>query len=91
VHARHRHRRERPAEGVDEDRDGFGLGLVVGGGATGCNGGLMQPRLLVLHDDADREFAYTSGAEKALAEANERGWTVMSMKHDFATAFAEGV
>ena len=44
-------------------------------------------RLLVLHDDADREFAYTSGAEKALAEAKARGWTVVSMKDDFATVF----
>jgi haloacid dehalogenase-like hydrolase len=46
-------------------------------------------RLLVLHDDAEREFAYTSGAEKALAEANTRGWTVVSMKDDFATVFAD--
>jgi phosphoserine phosphatase len=45
-------------------------------------------RLLVLHDDAKREFAYTSGAEKALAEAKARGWTVVSMKDDFATVFA---
>jgi hypothetical protein len=45
-------------------------------------------RLLVLHDDAEREFAYTSGAEKALAEADAHGWTVVSMKDDFATVFA---
>jgi len=44
-------------------------------------------RLLVLHDDTAREFAYTSGAEKALAAADERGWTVVSMKDDFATVF----
>jgi len=46
-------------------------------------------RLLVLHDDAGREFAYTSGAEKALAEAGKSGWTVVSMKDDFATVFGE--
>jgi len=44
-------------------------------------------RLLVLHDDADREFAYTSGAEKALSEADKRSWTVVSMKNDWATVF----
>ncbi|HVP02998.1 MAG TPA: HAD family hydrolase [Solirubrobacteraceae bacterium] len=44
-------------------------------------------RLLVLHDDADREFAYTGGAEKAFAEADARGWTVVSMKKDFKTVF----
>jgi phosphoserine phosphatase len=45
-------------------------------------------RLLVLHDDAEREFDYTSGAEKALADADARGWTVVSMKDDFAAVFA---
>jgi hypothetical protein len=45
-------------------------------------------RLVVLHDDAEREFAYTSGAEKALAEARTSGWTVVSMKDDFATVFS---
>jgi len=44
-------------------------------------------RLLVLHDDAEREFGYTSGAERALAEANRRGWTVVSMKRDFGRVF----
>ena len=44
--------------------------------------------LLVLHDDAEREFAYTGGAEKALAAAAKRGWTVVSMKDDWSTVFA---
>lgn len=44
-------------------------------------------RLLVLHDDAEREFAYTSGAEHALTRAETNGWTVVSMKNDFATVF----
>jgi len=44
-------------------------------------------RLVVLHDDAEREFAYTSGAEKALAEADKHRWTVVSMKNDFTTVF----
>src|SRR6195952_1547332 len=33
-------------------------------------------RLLVLHDDADREFDYTAGAEKSLQQAATDGWTV---------------
>jgi hypothetical protein len=44
-------------------------------------------RMLVLHDDAEREFAYTSGAEEALKKAKTSGWTVVSMKDDFATVF----
>jgi phosphoserine phosphatase len=44
-------------------------------------------RLLVLHDDAEREFDYTSGAEQALEKARERGWAVVSIKNDWATVF----
>jgi phosphoglycolate phosphatase-like HAD superfamily hydrolase len=45
--------------------------------------------LLVLHDDADREFDYVAGAEKALEEAKSRGWTIASMKNDWATVFSD--
>jgi len=43
--------------------------------------------LLVLHDDADREFDYTSGAEQALQKAEANGWTVVGIKNDWATVF----
>ena len=39
------------------------------------------------NDDAGREFAYGTGAEKALAKAKERGWTVVSMQTDFKVVF----
>ena len=44
-------------------------------------------RLLVLHDDADREFAYTAGAEKSLEQAERNGYTVVSMKNDWTAVF----
>jgi phosphoglycolate phosphatase-like HAD superfamily hydrolase len=44
-------------------------------------------RLLVLHDDADREFAYTAGSEKALEQAASHDRTVVSMKNDWTTVF----
>jgi phosphoserine phosphatase len=44
-------------------------------------------RLLVLHDDDEREFAYTTGAEQALDQAASDGWTVISVKKDWATVF----
>jgi phosphoserine phosphatase len=44
-------------------------------------------RLLVLHDDSEREFEYTSGAEQALERADAEGWTIASMKDDWATVF----
>ena len=42
-------------------------------------------RLLVLHDDPEREFDYTAGAEEALAQ----GSTTISIKDDWATVFAD--
>jgi phosphoglycolate phosphatase-like HAD superfamily hydrolase len=44
-------------------------------------------RLLVLHDDAEREFDYVSGAESALDRAAESGWTVVSIRNDWVTVF----
>jgi phosphoglycolate phosphatase-like HAD superfamily hydrolase len=46
-------------------------------------------RLLVLHDDADREFDYTAGAEKALEQAAKDDWTVVSMRDDWTTVFSD--
>ena len=41
------------------------------------------------HDDAEREFDYTAGAEqRARAAAAAGGWTVVSIKDDWATVFA---
>ncbi|MGH8951795.1 MAG: haloacid dehalogenase-like hydrolase, partial [Acidimicrobiia bacterium] len=45
-------------------------------------------RLLLLHDDAEREFDYTAGAEDALARAKDKDWTVVSMRDDWAEVFA---
>lgn len=44
-------------------------------------------QLVVLHDDADREFAYEAGAEKALTLAETEGWTVASMQSEWAEVF----
>ncbi len=46
-------------------------------------------RLLVLHDDADREFDYTAGAEKSLEQAATDAWTVVSMRKDWTTVFSD--
>jgi phosphoserine phosphatase len=70
--------------------------LVTGGNSNGDipmmrfarTGGREALRLLVLHDDADREFAYTTGAEDALDRAKTHGWTVVSLKEDWSAVFA---
>ena len=63
--------------------------LLAGGNADGDIQMLECARfgLLLHHDDDAREFAYDSGAERALAAAAESNWTVVSMKNDFATVF----
>jgi hypothetical protein len=43
--------------------------------------------LLVHHDDPEREFAYDNGAEKALAQAQDQNWKLVSMKDDFLNIF----
>ena len=46
-------------------------------------------QLLVLHDDAEREFDYTAGAEKALKRAKKDKWTVVSMRNDWSCVFSD--
>ncbi len=52
-------------------------------------GGKGRPtlRLLVLHDDAEREFDYVTGAEQSLERGRAENWTIVSMKNDWATVF----
>jgi phosphoglycolate phosphatase-like HAD superfamily hydrolase len=63
--------------------------LFAGGNSDGDIAMLETAKfaMLVHHDDAAREFAYDSGTEHALVEAKTRGWTVVSMKDDFAVVF----
>jgi phosphoserine phosphatase len=71
--------------------------VVAGGNSNGdiqmlrYAGGKGRPalRLLVLHDDEEREFSYTAGAEASLQQAEQDGWTVVSIKNDWATVFGE--
>ena len=45
-------------------------------------------RLLVVHDDAAREYSYTAGTEKVVQLAQEQGWTEISMKNDWKQVFS---
>jgi hypothetical protein len=57
--------------------------------------------MLVLHDDAGREYAYGPAnglpdtkvgtfSQALMDEAKNKGWTVISMKNDWKTVFPEG-
>ena len=70
--------------------------VLAGGNSNGdipmlqfAAGGPARPGLglLVLHDDPEREFDYVAGAERSLEEAEARGWTVVSVKRDWAAVF----
>jgi phosphoserine phosphatase len=50
---------------------------------------LLALRLLLLHDDSNREFDYTAGAEQALDIAAQQNWTVVSIKNDWNTVFTD--
>jgi phosphoglycolate phosphatase-like HAD superfamily hydrolase len=66
--------------------------ILAAGNSNGDDEMLMYCRglrLLVLHDDADREFDYTAGAERALAHAKRFGWTVVSMRNDWTSVFSD--
>lgn len=43
--------------------------------------------MLVVHDDAEREFAYTRAAEKSVAAGAKHGWTMVSVKNDWRVLF----
>ncbi len=69
--------------------------ILAGGNANGdiemlqFAGGPKKPalRLLLLHNDATREFDYIGGAERALDRAKTHDWTVVNVKDDWATVF----
>jgi len=63
--------------------------LFACGNADGDSEMLQIARfpLLINHDDAEREFAYIEKAEKVLMQAKLAGWTIASMKRDFAQVF----
>jgi hypothetical protein len=71
--------------------------ILAGGNSNGdipmlhYAGGPSRPglRLLLLHDDPDREFDYKDGAEQSLERADQDGWTVVSIKNDWSTVFAD--
>lgn len=54
---------------------------------AGISGGPAL-RILVNHDDPEREFAYTAGAETARQYADTFGWTQVSMRDDWKTVFS---
>jgi hypothetical protein len=55
---------------------------------AGRDDGGRPLRVLLDHDDAEREFAYGDDAAEVLARARQRGWTVVSMRDHWRRMFA---
>ena len=59
---------------------------------TTLAGGAPRFGLIVRHTDAEREFAYDRDShvgrlDKALDQAEERGWLVVDMKEDWRVVY----
>ena len=46
-------------------------------------------QLVIVHDDEQREYLVTAGAEKLLVAGKEGGWTMVSMKDDWKIIFKD--
>jgi phosphoglycolate phosphatase-like HAD superfamily hydrolase len=44
-------------------------------------------RIVIVHDDEEREYVVTAAAEKLLDAGEQGGWTMVSMKDDWKTIF----
>jgi len=63
--------------------------VFAAGNADGDTQMLETARFSILlnHDDADREYSYSDGAEKVSKVAQKNGWQIVSMKNDFTQIF----
>jgi len=52
---------------------------------------LSALRLLVVHDDAEREFDYVAGAEKAIHTVKANDWIAISIQHDWQRVFPDKI
>mgnify|MGYP001819250677 CR=1 FL=1 len=46
--------------------------------------------LVIVHDDPEREHAYTAGADQILEVGPQRGWTMASIANDWKSVFIQG-
>jgi hypothetical protein len=44
-------------------------------------------RLVIVHDDAEREYLVETACEKLLAAGEQGSWTMVSMTNDWKTVF----
>ena len=69
--------------------------ILVGGNSNGdiemmeftAGGGKPYLNLLLRHDDAEREYDSAHSSERAIQIAEERNWTIISIKDDFKVVF----
>ena len=47
-------------------------------------------RLVIVHDDEEREYATTAGAERILERGAAEGWVMVSMENDWNSIYVQG-
>jgi phosphoserine phosphatase len=77
---------------VEHIYDRTGRMALFAGGNADVDVEMLQAarfRLVVVHDDAEREYATTAAAEKVLAAGRQGGWVMVSMKDDWKIIFKD--
>ena len=77
---------------VEHIYDRTGRMALFAGGNADVDLEMLQSarfRLVVVHDDAEREYAITAAAEKLLAASQQGGWVMVSMKNDWKTVYKD--
>jgi phosphoglycolate phosphatase-like HAD superfamily hydrolase len=77
---------------VEHIYDRTGRMALFAGGNADVNLEMLQAarfRLVVVHDDPDREYVTTAAAEKLLTAGYQGGWVMVSMKNDWKTIYKD--
>jgi phosphoglycolate phosphatase-like HAD superfamily hydrolase len=77
---------------VEHIYDRTGRMALFAGGNADVDLEMLQAarfRLVVVHDDAEREYATTAAAEKLLTAGQQGGWVMVSMKKDWKTIYKD--
>lgn len=78
----------RPIMAVGNSDGDLEMLQYTGGRSAPATGGQVPYlNLLVVHDDADREYDYLTNTDKAMAAAAQSPWWFASMQNDFKTVF----
>jgi hypothetical protein len=78
----------RPILAVGNSDGDLAMFQYTGGRSSSSEAGKVPfLNLLVVHDDAEREYAYLTGTDEVMTAAAQSPWMFVSMERDFKTVF----